>query len=284
MTRKTGLGRGLDALIPSKDSIPQSDAIYQIAVEKIAPNPHQPRTHFDPQELAELAASIQEHGVLQPLVVTPSGQADEYLLIAGERRLMAARQAGLETVPAILREAGHQDMLELALVENIQRADLTPLDAAQAYQHLAEDFGLSHEEIGGRVGKSRTAVTNTLRLLKLPEIVQAALGEGKITEGHARALLALNTPQSQKAALQTILHHSLNVRQTEELIRKLSGKKPPPSSKKADPPEVTALEERLRSYLGTRVNLKKRSQGGTLVIHYYSDEDLDDLLGKIIKD
>lgn len=284
MTRKTGLGRGLDALIPSKDSIPQSDAIYQIAVDKIAPNPHQPRTHFDPQELVELAASIQEHGVLQPLVVTPSEQADEYLLIAGERRLMAARQAGLETVPAILREAGHQDMLELALVENIQRADLSPLDAAQAYQHLAEDFGLSHEEIAGRVGKSRTAVTNTLRLLKLPEIVQTALAEGKISEGHARALLALNTPQSQKAALQTILHHGLNVRQTEELIRKLSGKKPVPSSKKPAPPEVAALEERLRSYLGTRVNLKKRSQGGTLVIHYYSDEDLDDLLGKIIKD
>jgi ParB family transcriptional regulator, chromosome partitioning protein len=284
MTRKTGLGRGLDALIPSKESFPQSDAIYQIALDKIAPNPHQPRTHFDPQELADLAASIQEHGVLQPLVVTPSGQADEYLLIAGERRLMAARQAGLETVPAILREAGHQDMLELALVENIQRADLSALDAAQAYQHLAEDFGMTHEEIAGRVGKSRTAVTNSLRLLKLPEIVQTALAEGKITEGHARALLALNTPQSQKAALQTILHHGLNVRQTEELIRKLSGKKPAPSSKKAAPPEVAALEERLRSYLGTRVNLKKRSQGGTLVIHYYSDEDLDDLLGKIIKD
>jgi ParB family transcriptional regulator, chromosome partitioning protein len=283
MTRKSGLGRGLDALIPS-GSTGVTDSIRQIAVDNIAPNPRQPRTNFNAEELAELAASIREHGVIQPLVVTAGEKADHFYLIAGERRLLAARQAGLETVPAILRDAGQQDLLELALVENVQRADLSPLESAQAYQHLADDFGLSHEEIAARVGKSRTAVTNTLRLLKLTDMAQAALAEGRITEGHARALLALTSSAAQKAALQTILHHDLNVRQTEELIRKLSGKKSPPTRKTTPDPEGAALEDRLRSYLGTRVSLKRRSQGGSLVIHYYSDEELDGLLEKILKE
>jgi ParB family chromosome partitioning protein len=170
----------------------------------------------------------------------------------------------------------------LALIENVQRADLGPLEAAEAYRHLAEDFNLSHDEIAVRVGKSRVAITNTLRLLKLPAAVQQALAQGQISEGHARALLALPSPQAQAAALQTILKQGLNVRQAEELVRKLSGQKPEPLPKPAPAPEVSALEERLRQRLGTRVTLNPRKNGGTLVIHYYSNEELDALIGQLL--
>jgi ParB family chromosome partitioning protein len=251
-------------------------------VERIAPNPRQPRTNFDPQELAELAASIREHGVIQPLILTYGEQDDQYVLIAGERRLLAARQVGLEVVPAIVREASEQQRLELALIENVQRTDLGPLEAAEAYRQLAEDFGLSHEQISVQVGKSRAAVTNTLRLLKLPPAVQAALSEGRISEGHARALLALPTPQAQSAALQTVLERELNVRQTEELVHRLSGQKPISQLKPEPPPEMVALEERLRERLGTKVSLNRRRKGGTLVIHFYSDEELDALVEQIL--
>jgi ParB family transcriptional regulator, chromosome partitioning protein len=281
MSRRAGLGRGLESLIPSGE--PQTGAISQLAVESILPNPRQPRTRFDPEELAELAASIREHGVLQPLIVTQGQEPDRYLLVAGERRWLAARQAGLTHVPALLREASDQQRLELALIENVQRADLAPLETADAYRQLAEDFSLSHEEIAARVGKSRVAVTNTLRLLKLPEAVRQALAQGKISEGHARALLALTTTQSQTAALLTILSHELNVRQTEALVRRLSGERPAPAEKPAPPPEVTDLEHRLEDSLGTRVNLKRGSQGrGTVVIHFYSDEELDALVARLL--
>jgi ParB family chromosome partitioning protein len=281
MSRRAGLGRGLESLIPSGE--PQTGGISQLAVESILPNPRQPRTRFDPEELAELAASIREHGVLQPLIVTQGQEPDRYILVAGERRWLAARQAGLTHVPALLREASDQQRLELALIENVQRADLAPLETADAYRQLAEDFSLSHEEIALRVGKSRVAVTNTLRLLKLPEAVRQALAQGKISEGHARALLALTTTQSQTAALLTILSHELNVRQTEALVRRLSGERPAPAEKPAPPPEVTDLEHRLEDSLGTRVNLKRGSQGrGTVVIHFYSDEELDALVARLL--
>ena len=282
MPRRTGLGRGLDALISGAESATSSGGISQIPVERIAPNPRQPRTNFNPQELAELAASIREHGVIQPLILTYGEQDDQYVLIAGERRLLAARQVGLEAVPAIVREAGEQQRLELALVENVQRADLGPLEAAEAYRQLAEDFGLSHEEISVQVGKSRAAVTNTLRLLKLPPAVQEALSESRISEGHARALLALPTPQAQSAALQIVLERELNVRQTEELVHRLSGQKPTPQPKPEPAPEMVALEERLRERLGTKVSLNRRRKGGTLVIHFYSDEELDALVEQIL--
>ncbi|HEX7976674.1 MAG TPA: ParB/RepB/Spo0J family partition protein [Anaerolineales bacterium] len=280
MARRTGLGRGLDALIPGDDR-PHS-GVTEIPVDQIARNPRQPRLLFDTQELSELAASIRQHGVIQPLIVSEAEAPGQYVLIAGERRLMAARQAGLETVPAILREAGDQQRLELALIENVQRADLGPLEAAEAYRQLTDDFNLSHEEIAARVGKSRTAVTNTLRLLKLPTVVQEALSAGRISEGHARALLALPTPQAQNAALQTILSHELNVRQTEELVRKLTGQKPPALTRPAAAPEIAALEERLRACLGTKVNLNRSRKGGTLVIHFYSDEELNALVEQIM--
>lgn len=286
MSRKTGLGRGLGALIPGGEEPQwQGSGVMEVPVEKIQPNPRQPRTRFHEEELEELAASIRQHGVIQPLILSHSGQGDgEYVLIAGERRLLAARRAGLETVPALVREAGDQQRLELALIENVQRADLTPLEAAEAYRQLTEEFQLSHEEVSQRVGKSRVAVTNTLRLLKLPPAVQQALAEGQISEGHARALLALSTPQAQNAALQTILKQGLNVRQTEELVRRLSGQKPVRKAKPGPSPEVLELEERLEASLGTRVTLNRRGKGGTLVIHFYSDEELNALIERFIEE
>lgn len=287
MARKGGLGKGLDALIPGGDFLPEpttpGPGISMLPADHILPNPRQPRSHFDPQELAELAESIREHGIIQPILVTRSSQADHYILIAGERRWLAARQAGLEAVPAMIREASQQELVELALIENVQRADLSPLETAEAYRQLAEDFDLPHEQIAARVGKSRTAVTNTLRLLKLPPTVLEALANEQITEGHARALLALPSSQAQTAALHTILKNNLNVRQTEELVRKMSGEKPPALPKKVLPPELNALQEKLRDGLGTKVSLTHGKKGGTMIIHYYSDEELDALVERILQ-
>jgi ParB family chromosome partitioning protein len=282
MTRKTGLGRGLEALIPTGENEIPNNGINQISIDRISPNPHQPRTRFDTDELDELAASIMEHGVIQPLIVKRGNKVDEYILVAGERRLLAARRAGLVSVPVIIREADDQQLVELALVENVQRTDLGPLEAAEAYRQLAEDFGLSHDEIAARVGKSRVTVTNTLRLLKLPASVMQALADGLISEGHARVLLALPTAQAQSAAMQTIIHHGLNVRQAEELIRKLSGQKLPHLARPGLPPELSAIEERMRDHLGTKVSLTRKRQGGTVIIHYYSDEELNSLVDRIL--
>lgn len=282
MSKKTGLGKGLDALLPSQPSSKSEGGVQLIPALHISRNPHQPRARFDSEELAELAASIREHGVIQPLIVTRSEQPDRFTLIAGERRLIAARQAGLAEVPAIVREASEQQLIELALVENVQRADLGPLETAEAFRQLAEDFGLSHEEIAARVGKSRVSVTNTLRLLKLPTEVQQSLVDGKISEGHARALLALTSPQSQIAALQTIIKKELNVRQTEELVRLLSGEKPIRPSRPGSSPEIQSLERRFREHLGTRVTINQRGKGGNLVIYYFSDEELNALIDLIL--
>ena len=284
MPKRTGLGKGLDALIPIGDFEPAGETytfdagVSQIALKQIRPNPHQPRTRFNPEELAELAASIREHGVIQPLLVTRGSRPEEYILIAGERRLLAAQQAGLEKVPVILREATEQERVELALIENVQRADLGALETAEAYRQLAEVYGLAHEEIAFRVGKSRVTVTNTLRLLKLPAPVQQALVEFRISEGHARVLLSLPTTQAQEAALDTILKNDLSVRQTEEFVRKLIGHRPRLQPVSAPLPEVAEIESRLREALGTRVTLNHRKKGGTLVIHYYSDEELNALI------
>jgi ParB family chromosome partitioning protein len=272
----------LDALIPGDDR-PAIGGVLWISVKQIIPNPRQPRSHMDAEELNELAASIREHGLIQPLVVTTdSEKPDQYILIAGERRWLAARQAGLELVPAILREASDQQRLQLALVENVQRSNLGPLETAEAYRQLADDFQLSHEEIAAQVYKSRSSVTNTLRLLKLPEDVQEALAEGKISEGHARALLALPNSQAQSAALQSVLTHGLNVRQTEELVKRLSGEKAAPAIIPPLNPEMAAMEERLRSRLGTRVRLTHHQKGGTIVIHYFSDEELNALVEQLL--
>jgi ParB family chromosome partitioning protein len=288
MTKKTGLGRGLDALIPGGEFSPEPDMLTptsgydHVPISAISRNPRQPRSQMDQEELEELAVSIRKNGILQPLIVAPADEPGKYTLIAGERRLVAAGIAGLDTVPAIVREATEQERLELALIENVQRADLTPLEAAEAYRQLAEDFNLSHEEISQQVGKSRVSITNTLRLLNLPQDVKTALVSGEITEGHARALLGLPNTQAQSAVLQTIIKHELNVRKAEDLVRKYLGQRPPSSLKPAPKPDVSFLEEKLRQRLGTRVSLHPRKNGGTLVIHYYSEEELDALVLRIL--
>lgn len=283
MAQRKGLGKGLDALIPGgKSSAPpaKGGGVQQAAVESIKRNPRQPRVHFREEELDELAASISEHGVIQPLIVAPKNDGT-FVLIAGERRLVASQRAGLRTVPVITRQASNQEFLELALIENVQRADLNPMEEAEAYHQLAEDFGLSHEMIARRVGKSRVAVTNTMRLTNLADAVKQALVDNKITEGHARALLGLSTQKAQTSALQTVINLSLNVRQAEELVRKLTGMRPVKAKKVFHNADVSDVEKRLQRSLGTKVTLKHGKKGGTVTIYYYSDEELNALLKKI---
>lgn len=281
MTKRSGLGRGLEALIPAAEET--AGGLVQVPVSAIAPNPMQPRTAIDPGALAELAASIKEHGLIQPLVVTRQGP-ERYQLIAGERRWQAARLAGLATVPVIVKEATPQQVLELALVENIQRADLNPLEEAAAFRQLVDDFGLSQEQVADRVGKSRVAVTNTLRLLRLPAEVKQALADGTLQEGHARALLGLDTAQEQVAALQLVIKKGLSVRQTEELVRRLCAEPPEPEepADETTTPESRSLEDQFRARLGTKVQLFRNRKGrGRLVIHFYSEEELQTIYDAI---
>lgn len=290
MPKHSGLGKGLDALIPTgfgSETPPVGEAagsgVLSVPVENIIPNPRQPRSRFDPAALEELAASIREHGVIQPLLVSRDETGGGYILIAGERRWQAAKLAGLAEVPVITRQTTDLERLELALIENVQRADLNPLEEANAYRQLTEEFKLSHEEIASRVGKSRVAVTNTLRLLKLPEAAQQALVDGVISEGHARALLGLTNPLAQGAALKKVREHDLTVRQTEELVNKLKGEKPAPTPKPAPSPDARELQERLEASLGTKVNLKTNQKGGgVLSLHYFSNEELDAILARLL--
>lgn len=283
MSKKRGLGKGLDALIPTgSDQIPSKQGLLQVPVENIQPNPRQPRKSLEIENISQLADSIREHGILQPLVILPKDASGSYTLIAGERRLRAAQKAGLEFVPVIVREANEQQQLEWALVENLQRTDLNPLETANGYLQLADEFDLSHAEIAKRVGKNRATVSNTLRLLKLSAAVRGALIENKISEGHARALLSLPTAQAQSAALQSILERELSVRQTEELVQRLLGerRKKKPTTKRS--PEETDLENQLRDALGTRVTLKRGRRGGSLVIRFFSDEELNALVDRLL--
>lgn len=294
-SRRRGLGRGLDALLSSpvdtaEQAAPptatQQSGVHLLAVDQIVPNPHQPRTHFDAETLNELAASIAEHGIIQPLIVTESPeQPQRYWLVAGERRWRAAHQAGLAVVPALIREATSQQLLEWALVENIQRADLNPLEEAAAYQTLIDTFGLTQAEVAGRVGKSRSAVANAVRLLALPGAVQAALNAGQISAGHARALLALPAADTMLHALSLVLERNLTVRQAENLVRQLLT---PPAEPPASPPlntHLRSLEARFRSRLGTKVSLDRRNDGsGRLVVHFFSDEDLEQIYRQIVGD
>lgn len=285
MAKKSGLGRGLDALIPGwqeASSPSTSDKVVRIPVSQISANPHQPRKTFNSEQLEDLAASIREHGIIQPLILTPGEGNNRYFLIAGERRLRAARVAGLAEVPAIIRTATEQEKLEFAIIENVQREDLNPLERARAYQSLLESFTLTHDDIARRVGKSRVSVTNSLRLLNLPAIAQQALLRGEISEGHARALLALPNTRSIEAALESVLALALNVRQTEALVGKLVGKVERAPVRQSRSAEVEDLENRLRQFFHTRVNLNKTARGGTINIAFYSDEELNailDLLG-----
>ncbi|MEW6085269.1 MAG: ParB/RepB/Spo0J family partition protein [Chloroflexota bacterium] len=280
MAKRSGLGKGLDALIPAgKTTGGEPGGVTQVPIDSIQRNPRQPREKFDITELENLAASIREHGVIQPLIVSP-GRGGVYTLIAGERRLQASRKAGLKTVPVAIRHATDQQLLELALIENVQRADLNPIEEAEAYQNLAKEFKMSHEVIASRVGKSRVAVTNTLRLLEASSAVKQALVDGRITEGHARAMLSLSA-KAQEHLLNQIINLDLSVRSTEVLARKLSGQRPVTKKKSVSNPNVNDVEKRLRSSLGTKVTLKYSKKGGTVTIFYYSDEELDSLLEKL---
>jgi ParB family chromosome partitioning protein len=281
MVRKTGLGRGLDALIPPDEETPPEASVLEIPIQHIHPNPRQPRKTIEPNGLSDLADSIREHGILQPLLVSAEN-GGQYTLIAGERRLRAAQMAGLASVPALVRQASDQNRLELALIENLQRMNLNPLEAAQGYQQLAEEFHLTQEEIAKKVGKSRVAVTNTLRLLMLAPDCRQALVDGRITEGHARALLGLNSSAAQHALLETVLRLDLNVRQTEELVRKFGGEREKNPVKSAPAPEIQSLEDALRTRLGTKVTLHHGKKGGTLTIHYYSEEELEILVNHLL--
>lgn len=290
--RRGGLGRGLGALIPTSAPAPASPAgteaaaggLRAVPVEAIDVNPFQPRTSIAAAALDELAQSIRAHGVVQPLLVVAGNQPDSYRLVAGERRWRAARQAGLHTVPVVVMELAPQQMLEIALVENIVRADLSPLEEALAYRKLADEFGLTQAQIAERVGRSRVAITNTMRLLGAPEQVQEAMAAGQITEGHARALLGLPNATDQIAALQAVIERQMNVRQTEELVRRwLQGGQPAARRAGDRDTRERQVEERFRSALGTRVGFRRATSGdgGTLTIQVFSEEQLNALYERL---
>ncbi|MBI2303418.1 MAG: ParB/RepB/Spo0J family partition protein [Chloroflexi bacterium] len=276
---KTGLGRGLAALIPT--TAPNVEAVD---VDLIVANPRQPRTTLNPAALQELAESIREHGLLQPLLVTRQPGPLEspcYQVIAGERRWQAARLAGLSKVPVIVKEVTPQETLELALVENLQRMDLGPLEEAHAYRQLVDEFGLTQEQVARRVGKDRATVANSLRLLRLSAQIKDSLARGEITPGHARAILALPDAESRHTLWERILKFGLNVRQAEEAARQWESQPLTPTPKEIDP-HIQEMEDRLRDALGTKVMLVPGRKGGKLIIHFYSDEELDAIYQRLM--
>lgn len=271
--KKRGLGRGLDALIEKVEEKKPEESVRTLPIDRLRPNRFQPRTHFDDAALAELAESIRAQGIIQPLVVASEG--DGWAIIAGERRWRAARRAGLETVPVVIREvADDRELLELALVENLQRSDLNPVEEAEAYAALQEKFGLSQEEVAARVGKARTTVTNSLRLLRLPDEVLDFLREGRLTAGQARPLLALADHDAQITLADRAVREGLSARDLERLA---AGPQERPKVKKPDRPvevHTAAAEERLTRRLQTRVEIRRQGKGGHMRIHFHSEEEL----------
>jgi len=284
MNRPSGLGRGLGALIPS--AAPGQSGLLDLKLTAVIPNPRQPRGHFDQQQLEELALSLREVGVLQPILVRPMGD-DRYEIIAGERRYRAARLAGLETIPAIVRDTDDSKLLTEALVENIHRADLNPLEEAAAYQQLLEDFGVTHEQLAERVGKSRSAISNALRLLGLPPALQQRVATGTISAGHARALLGVADAAQQEALAQRVVAEELSVRQTEELVRRVvegvdtgqALRDLAAAAKQRAASPFEHLQQRLVDVLATKVTIKGTARRGKLVIEYSGRQDLERLLG-----
>ena len=275
--RTSGLGRGLSSLIPQRN--PGQPGVLDIPTGRIRPNPYQPRRTWDPDELAALTASVAEHGVIQPILVTEI--VDGYQLVAGERRLRAAIAAGLERIPAVVRQLADREQLELALVENLQRSDLDAIESALAYRQLIDEFGLSQDEIAERVGRARSTIANTLRLLDLSPVIQSAIVDGRLTEGHGRALGGLAVDH-QARVVDSVVDQGLSVRQTEELVRRL--REPRPIATKTErptDPELERVEEDLRRSLGTKVRLARSRKGGRIVIEYYSDEELGRLYERL---
>lgn len=285
------LGRGLSALIPTKSGqVPKKtiqkitqetlqdtgEKILNIPVDQIEPNPQQPRKNFSHQAMEELINSIKQHGIIQPLIVTKINE-NKYQLIAGERRYRAAKVLNLKTVPAIVRKVNEIQKLELSLLENIQRKDLNPIEKARAYQRLIDQFNLTQEEIAKKLGKARATISNTLRLLTLPEKIQQAIEDGKITEGHAKALLSLEDPEKQKILLKRILGLGLTVRETEKIVVGRKIKKVT-----AIEPELIEYTKQLSKALGTKVTIKKRKKGGEIIIEFYNNNDLEKLIEKLL--
>lgn len=295
MARLSGLGKGLGALIPADaTSVEAGDQprLEDLPVASIVPNPHQPRVHFDEESLAELAASVREIGVLQPVLVRPGAEDGTYELIAGERRWRAARRAGLAVIPAIVRTTDDLGSVERALVENLHRQDLTPLEEASAYQQLVEDFSLTHEQVASRVGKSRSSITNTLRLLSLPPAIQALLADGRLSAGHAKALLGSPDRAFQEQLARRAAAESWSVRMLEEAVRDRGGAAEPEVTEPATPgrvgdgagltpatrlrpPGLLELEELLADYLSTRVNVTMGTGKGKVLIEFADLEDLE---------
>ncbi|HHT04869.1 MAG TPA: ParB/RepB/Spo0J family partition protein [Hydrogenispora sp.] len=283
MSKTRALGKGLGALIPQLEEDDLQNT-QEISIEDIETNPYQPRRHFDPESLQELAASIKEHGVLQPLLVRKKDPG--YQLIAGERRLRAAKQAGLSTVPVVVKALDDRTVMEIALVENLQREDLNPLEEAEAYQRLITEFNLTQEEVAKAVGKSRPAIANTLRLLNLPEPIQQLVANGQLTMGHARALLSLERPEEQLYISEKIITEKLSVRETEEIVRqtRLSGvsretpgeeeEKKQKERQKIDP-NLQAIIDDMTRLFGTKVRIKKNGERGKIEIEYYSPEEFE---------
>jgi|Deesub1362B_J571_1020462.scaffolds.fasta_scaffold00082_38 ParB family chromosome partitioning protein len=268
---KTALGKGLKALIPDT-----TEGVQEIPLDRIMPNPKQPRRVFEESTLEELANSIREKGVLQPVIVKKA-EDDKYILVAGERRLRAARLAGLTSIPAIVKDTTEAEAVEIALIENIQRDDLNPLEMAEAFQRLINEFNYTQEQLATRIGKDRATVANYLRILKLPPDIKEHILSGQISLGHAKAILSLPTKASQIEAAREVIRKGLSVRQTERLCKALSTK-PPRTSRKEKDPNIVALEERLKRSLGTKVTLKHRGKKGKIEIEYYSLDELDRLI------
>lgn len=288
-----GLGRGLDSLIPKKTitSIPSSalsevgsalllndlDRIIKVNPNEIAINPWQPRQHFGDSALNELVESIREHGIIQPLIVTKN--EGKYELIAGERRLRSAKILGLKEVPVIVREASEQKKLEFAIIENLQRENLNPLETAWAYQKLIDEFNISQEDAAKRMGKARSTVANSLRLLLLPDEIKTALAEKKITEAHAKYLLGLDSELKQINVYRKIVRNNLTVAETDREIKRLGGTKEARVKNFADEDK----EKRLAQVLATKISLKRQGRGGKLIIDFYSEGELNDIIDKIVK-
>jgi ParB family chromosome partitioning protein len=278
-TKKIALGRGFDALLPNLEAVKSEvKGILHCDTQLIHPNRYQPRIRFSDKELEELCASIKTHGILQPLLVRPDD--DGYELIAGERRLRAAKRIGLQRVPVLVKDVSESQLLEMSLIENIQREDLNPIEAADAYHQLVTEFGLNQDEVARRVGKSRPTVTNFLRLRQLSAEIKETLKEGTISMGHARALLAIENPGRRRSAWQLVVSRGLSVRATESLVKRLakdlqaSGKSP----KKTVDLHLADIAESLSRDFGTRVGIKRRGKRGRVEIEFYSDEDLDRIL------
>lgn len=277
------LGKGLAALIDSKE-IDNSSSAYRekFDIERISPNPYQPRMHINTDELIDIADSIREHGVIQPLIVTKDKNSDNYFIIAGERRYRASQLAGLKYVPIVIKESSPQEMLELALIENIQRKDLNPLEEANSFLQLQDEFGLSQDEIAKRVGLNRVTIANKIRLIKLPDVVKEVILNEVISEGHARALLGIRSEESLIAATDIVVKRGLSVRQTEALVRKINYIKTSRNAKfKTSDERTEAYEKSLSKMIEHSVSIKKMSKGGKIVIRYINNNELDKIIEKL---